>query len=290
VTHVVCVGDLMVDVLARLPGPLAPGSDTPAPITFAGGGAAANVAAWLVTAGATATFAGGVGDDAFGRQAVDELHAAGVRTAVTIDAARPTGVCLVLIGPDGERTMIPSGGANAGHGGSLPDVADWLYLSGYALLAPGSRDYAHVALEHARQRQWSVAVDVASAAPLTALGPETFLNWLDTDVLVFANADEATVLTGRADPAAAAVALALRCGRGVVKRGAAGAVWSDGVGVRSVGAHPAELVDSTGAGDAFAAGFLACAGDESQRLAAAARLAARAVGQVGARPQSGTEV
>jgi ribokinase len=284
VTHVVCVGDVMVDVLARLPGPLAPGSDTPAPITFAGGGAAANVAAWLVAAGGTATFVGRVGDDAFGRHIVRDLGAAGVRTSITVDPERPTGVCLVLVGPDGERTMIPSAGANAADGGELPPDADWLYLSGYALLEPGSRGFARAALEYARQRQWSVAVDVASAAPLAAIGAATFLEWVGTDVLLFANTDEAAVLTGRNDPAAAVVELAQRCARAVVKRGAAGAVWSDGAEVRSVGAQPAELVDSTGAGDAFAAGFLAGTGDESQRLAAAVRLAARAVGQVGARP------
>ena len=65
------------------------------------------------------------------------------------------------------------------------------------------------------------------------------------------------MLVGDLEPAAAAQALALRCGAAVVKRGHAGAVWSDASGVRSVPAQPADAVDSTGAGDAFAAGFLA---------------------------------
>lgn len=274
----------MVDVLARLPGPLAPNSDTPARVSFAGGGAGANVAAWLACVGAEATFVGRVGDDPFGRRAVAELRAAGVRTAVAVDPDRPTGVCIVLVGPDGERTMIPSAGANAGPGAVLPERADWLYLSGYALLCDGSRGFATTALAQARERGWQVAVDVASTAPLAALGADRFLELAGADVLVFANVAEAEVLTGRDDPAAAAAALALRCGRAVVKRGAAGAVWSDGVDVRSAAAPRVELIDSTGAGDAFAAGYLAAGGEAPDRLAAAVALAARAVQRLGARP------
>ncbi len=284
--RVVCVGDLMVDVLARLPGPLAPGSDTPAAVEFHGGGAAANVAAWLVAAGADATFVGRVGDDALGRRARDDLHAAGVEAAVTVDPELPTGTCIVLVDPDGERTMIPSAGANAAASDSatLPLEADWLYVSGYALLGAGSRPFALAALEHARARGWSVAVDVASAAPLAAVGPEAFLGWVGPDVLLFANAAEARVLTGLDADAAAAQALAVRCGYAIVKRGAAGAVWSDGTSVLSVAAEPAPVIDSTGAGDAFAAGFLATADEVAPSMAAAVRLAAVAIGRPGARP------
>jgi ribokinase len=285
-TYVVCIGDLMVDVLARLPGPLAPGSDTPAAIAVLGGGAAANVAAWLVAAGASATFVGRVGDDALGRRAIDDLGAAGVDVRVELDPHRPTGTCIVLVDPDGERTMVPSAGANAAPGSlpALPATADWLYVSGYALLGAGSRPFARAALDRARDLGWSIAVDAASAPPLRVVGPEVFLGWLGPDVLLFANADEALVLTGLADPAAAAQALAVGCGHAVVKRGAAGAVWSDGSGVRSVSAATTTVVDSTGAGDAFAAGFLAGAGDIADALDNAVRLAARAVGGVGGRP------
>lgn len=95
------------------------------------------------------------------------------------------------------------------------------------------------------------------------------------------------MLTGLADPAAAAVALARQCGEAVVKAGRAGAVWSDGLVTRSIPARPAQVIDSTGAGDAFAAGFLAArrrGADVSAGLAAAAELAAVALAQVGARP------
>jgi sugar/nucleoside kinase (ribokinase family) len=286
VTSLVCVGDVLVDVLARLAGPLAPGSDSPAPIALYGGGAAANVAAWSVVAGADATFVGRVGDDALGHAVLADLRQAGVEARVEVDDARSTGVCVVLVDPDGERTMIPSAGANAAPNdlAALPEHADWLYLSGYVLLRPGTRAFALEVLAAARHRGWSIAVDAASAAPLQTVGGPEFLNWLGADVLLFANAAEAAVLVGHRDAAAAAVALGRMCGSAIVKQGADGAVWSDGSAVHTAAPVPRQVIDSTGAGDAFAAGFLAASGDPATKLAAATRLAVDAVGRVGARP------
>src|SRR5579875_2902996 len=129
--QLVCVGDVMVDVIAQLPTPLAHGSDTPAPVAFVGGGAAANVAAWAVAAGSTATLVARVGDDPAGEDVLEGLRAAGVSLAVDIDPHRATGCCIVLVDPSGERTMVPSNGANAGLGEldaatALPAVADAL--------------------------------------------------------------------------------------------------------------------------------------------------------------------
>ena len=107
---IVVVGDLMVDVVAALPGPLAHGSDTPARISHTQGGSGANVAAWLAAAGADAAFAGRAGADPLGDAAVAAL--AGVALAVERDPERPTGTCIVLVHPGGERTMIPDAGAN----------------------------------------------------------------------------------------------------------------------------------------------------------------------------------
>jgi sugar/nucleoside kinase (ribokinase family) len=283
--RIVSVGDLMVDVLARLPGPLAVGSDTPAAISYAGGGAAANLAAWSVVAGAAATFVGRVGADPAGRQAIAGLEAAGVATSVIADPERPTGTIIVLIDPAGERTMIPSAGANESPlSPSVPAEADWLCVSGYALLRPATRDWALATLATARHRGWSIAVDAASAAPLADFGADRFLELIGADVVLFANGDEARVLTGRVDPAAAVTELAHRVGSATVKLGAAGVVWSAGDEPVAVPAVPADVVDTTGAGDAFAAGFLAAGGGGVEALRAGVALAARAVAQVGARP------
>ena len=107
-----CLGDLMVDVVARLFGPLAEGSDSPAVISYVGGGSAANTAAWLTRVGATAVFVGAIGDDAAGQSQVESLHTLGVDVRFRVDRTRPTGTCLVLVAPTGERTMVPDPGAN----------------------------------------------------------------------------------------------------------------------------------------------------------------------------------
>ena len=109
-TRVVCVGDVMVDVHARLPGELAVGSDTPADITFTGGGSAANTAAWLVAAGRPAMFVGRVGDDALGSRATRELQAAGVDVRADVDGELPTGTCIVLVDPGWRADDDPVGG------------------------------------------------------------------------------------------------------------------------------------------------------------------------------------
>jgi ribokinase len=286
--RVIVVGDVMVDVLAVLPGELAVGSDTPAEISLLGGGSAANTAAWLAAAGASCTFVGRVGDDILGRKAVDELASAGVDLAVTVDPSLPTGTCIVLVDPRGERTMVPSAGTNA-VGGVVPALtaADHVHVSGYAFFHTESFAAAASALRAADSADGTTSIDAASAAPLREFGPAAFLDALIAPTLLFANADEAAVLTGTADLEAAARALGRRCGEAIVKCGAAGAVWSNGREVRRETPAPVVAIDSTGAGDAFAAGVLAArlsGADVAASLRAGNALAARAVRQRGARP------
>jgi ribokinase len=286
VTRIVVVGDLMVDVVVRLSGPLAQASDAPAEIRFRGGGSAANTAAWLAEAGADVALVARVGDDERGRSAVDELRAAGVDTRVAVDPERPTGTCLVLVDPGGERTMAPDAGANDAlvvAEDALEDAAH-LHVSGYALLRAGSRDAARGAIAKAVTAGLGVSVDPSSSALLSA----DFLDWADRAGLLLPNASEAHALTGDSDPEAAARELAERFGEVVVTLGPGGALWTDGEEVLRAAAEPvADVEDSTGAGDAFAAGFLSArvpGGSTAEALAAGCKLAARAVSQPGARP------
>jgi len=269
---VVVVGDVMADVVARHAGPLAHGSDAPAVVSLRGGGAGGNVASWL---GGRARLVGRVGADALAAVATD-----GGRLACAVDPARPTGVCVVLVGPDGERTMLPDPGANvelapppAGLGGP----AEVVYVSGYALLRRSTRAAALAWLEAARAAGARTVVDPASAAPLAA-DPEAF-DGVRCDLLL-PNAVEAAVLGDRRWAIAPEV---------VVKRGAEGVEWTDGERLVRVPAAPAEVVDTTGAGDAFAAGFLAAWGSApvEAALQAGVALAARAVGVDGGRPPLG---
>jgi ribokinase len=289
VSRILVLGDVMADVVVRPSGPLAPGSDAPAVIRFHGGGSAANAAAWLAETGAAPLLVGRVGDDERGRTARDELRAVGVEAALAVDPELPTGTCLVLVGHDGERTMAPDAGANDG----LSDIdlrdellasADHLHVAGYALLRSGSRPAARAAISRALERGMTVSVDPSSAALLSV----EFLGWAAGAGLLLPNLVEARALIGEEEPERAALALAGRFGEVVVTLGAGGALWTDGRSVVRREAVPVEgVVDSTGAGDAFAAGLLAArvgGAGPAEALAAGARLAAEAVARPGGRP------
>jgi sugar/nucleoside kinase (ribokinase family) len=289
-TRIVVLGDVMVDVVVRLAGPLASGSDAPARISFHGGGSAANVAAWLASEEPDPLLVGRLGDDARGEGVRRELVEAGVDARMAVDPDWPTGTCIVLVAADGERTMAPDPGANDHLAAEdLPDellvAGGHLHVSGYALLRPGSRDAARTAIARARARRMSVSVDPSSAALLTG----EFCDLAEGAQLLLPNQAEARVLTGEDDPERAALMLARRFPEVVVKLGAEGALWCAGTHVVWAGpeAVAAGAVDTTGAGDAFAAGLIIARMDGAQpeaALAAACRLASRAVGTPGARP------
>ncbi len=291
----VVLGDLMTDVIARVDDPLALGSDTAARVRTRQGGAGGNVAAWLAASGLDVRFVGRVGDDPFGREAVDVLRAAGVRTHVAVDPRAATGACVVLVGRDGERTMLPDAGAN-----SMLDVRDLpvadlrdaahVHVSGYTLMNPGSRAAGLAALGLARDAGVPTSVDAASAAPLQALGPGVFTDLTDGVGLLFATLDEAEVLCGSRDPDVAAARLTEHHPQVVLKLGARGAWWCPQDGratVRVPAAAPRPVVDAIGAGDAFAAAVVAGlvrGEDPGTALRAGCERGAEVVGREGARP------
>ena len=293
---VVVVGDLVTDVVAQLADPLAIGSDAASDVSMSGGGAGGNVAAWLAFAGAPVTFVGRVGDDAAGRARVEELTALGVDVRAAIDPAAPTGTVVVVVTPDGERTMLPDRGANANLDPADLDDALFaagrhLHLSGYMLFAPSCRPAALEALRRARGAGMSVSVDPASAAPLRSVGAAPFLEWTAGADLCLPNHAEAAVLSGTDDPEAAARILAGHYRQVVVTAGADGAVWTDGQQVLHSTAAPVDAVDTTGAGDAFTAGWLAVlqgGGGPEQALRRAHDLAGAAVRVRGGRPSTET--
>jgi sugar/nucleoside kinase (ribokinase family) len=294
VTRLVVVGDVMTDVIVRVEDPVAVASDTPARIRLGQGGSAANTAAWLGYLDLWVRFVGCVGDDALGEVALGALLDTGVRNGVAVVAGVASGVCVVLVAADGERTMLPDAGANAHLAEDAVDPADLgpgahLHLSGYALTTEGSRAGAVAALGRARESGSTTSVDPASAAPLARLGGARFLELTEGVGLVIATRDEAEVLVGTRDPAAALASLGGHYPEVVLKLGADGAVWSDGRDeVHVPAAPPAGIVlDSTGAGDAFAAGLLAGrarGAGPKECLDAACALASLAVTREGARP------
>lgn len=290
--RVVCVGDIITDVLAVLKAPLAPDSDTPARIQVAGGGQAANTAAWLAAAGADVTLVGAVGDDQAGRDRIAELTAAGVRVQAQICPDAATGAIVVLSDAQA-RTMITDRGANLLLAPSAIDAgltsATRLHLSAYTLLDPDSRTAGLHALAQARAQGIAVSVDAASAEPLRQVGAPAFFSWVRPADILLTNVDEALVLAGQGDPETQARRLAEAvAGSAVVKLGGHGAVWALRSGeVMRVPAPQVQAVDTTGAGDAFAAGLIAASAagaTPEEALRRAAELGARAVTTLGARP------
>jgi sugar/nucleoside kinase (ribokinase family) len=270
VSVLVCtLGDLTLDVTVRLQAPLAKGGDADAEIRLSPGGQAANVAAWAAALGAQARFVGKRGGDLAGRLVAGELERRGVE--VLGPAEGRNGVVCAVVSLDGERSMAPDRGAAAELRADevdprwLADV-DHLFLSGYALLREPARSAAAGAVELARSAGAAVSVDLASWSALRDAGvAEVRSVVLDlAPDAVFVNEDEASVF---GDPIPDAT--------WILKRGAGGCSF-DG---DELPALPVErIVDSTGAGDALAAGWIVGGPD------LALEAAARCLGELGAMP------
>lgn len=286
--RITVVGDVGLDVWCRLTAPLAPGDDTPARITAHPGGAGGNTAAWLADLGVQVDLIARVGDDEAGRTAAAELTARGVSCRFGVDARHPTCRVVVLIGPDGDRTMVSDRGANAAlhpddiHLTELGRPGH-LHLSGYVLLDEASRPAGRTALARAAAAGWSTSVDPQTAAGVGAVGAATFLGWVRGVDLLLPNDAELAALGGPAAALAAARAVAVTHGRD-------GATWFAGAERRQVPVERVDDTDSTGAGDAFNAGLLAAwvrGADPTAALTAGVRAGTRASGADGARSARG---
>jgi sugar/nucleoside kinase (ribokinase family) len=288
--RILVVGDVMTDVIVRPEGPLVRGSDRRARIAFRPGGSAANQAAWLASFGAAVDFVARVGaPDVEGETA--RLKAIGVTPHLVGDAELETGRLVALIDPAGERSFLTDRGANdALRSGDIPDrliaQAAIIPLSGYSFFAPGPRAAVLDAIKRAGAKP--VSVDPASAEFLREAGAANFLEWTQGAAILFPNAEEAAILAGSDDPEAQCARLAALYPLVIVKRGAAGCEAAAGARRWRVPAPGVEAIDTTGAGDAFVAAFLAArlTGAEIETaLARAAASGALASTVVGGRPR-----
>jgi sugar/nucleoside kinase (ribokinase family) len=291
--RVVVVGDLLYDLLSRVDGDVALGTDTFAKVRAVAGGSGANAAAWLASAGAETHFVGRVGDDVFGGFLEREMERAGVLAHLARDPSVATGKVLVLVDGDGERTMITDRGAGENlRPEDLPETLfskGHLHLSGYTLSGSSRRETARKALRLARESGMTVSVDPSSVPMLADVGPERFLGWTRGADLCFPNLEEGSLLAGAEDPERIAERLLGYYSGVVLKLGAEGALYAGADGERSrVPATQARVADTTGAGDALCAGFLDAwfAGEPAgEALRLGVGLAARAVEHVGGRPE-----
>ena len=297
---VLCIGDVMLDVVTKidvLPSQINYGSDTPAKISTHGGGAAGNVASWLTRTDARATIVGHVGNDAAGSALVSEFDALGVRHHNLVIDNGHSGVVVVLVDPTGERTMFPDNGANSGlHIGDLPELEGFnaVYISGYSPLDPLSLAGIKEMISKIRAAGITIYFDPASVGGMKEVPIDEVKSWLPLMNVLLLNEEEACYLSGSTDIEISLDYLLQHCETVVIKRGSHGAIGkSRGNDSVSVPAIPTTVVDTTGAGDSFAAGFIsyfATKKDLARALMAGAEVAAHCVAIVGARPRVGTKI
>ena len=257
------IGDLILDVIVLPERPLAPDADTPATIRFSAGGQAANVAAWAAALGARSRLICKRGTDVSSTLACAALARHGVEIRGPTVEGRG-GVVVSTRNSHGQRTMASDRGAASLLQASELDPAwvrecDVLHVSGYCLLRDPMAEAAIAAARLATR----VTVDLASAVDIEMVGVGRFTRRLEALApdLVFATEAERTAV-----PDFDAT--------WVIKRGASGAVFPEG----AYPAGPVTAIDTTGAGDALAAGYLV--GGPERAIDAAARC----VGRVGAMP------
>ena len=277
------VGDVIDDVIVVPHGPIRPDTDTVSDIRSTPGGSAGNTASWLGHLGVEVEFVGMVAQaDVARHSAVFEQY--GVVPRLQGHPTLPTGAIVILV--EGEtRSMLTERGANDSLDYDSIDVTGFaaLHLTGYSLFKREDAAPVTALIQRARAAGLQVSVDPGSAGFLLDYGVERFLDAIAGATILVPNLEEARVLTGLDDPAKAAAALAARFpvvavtveGAGVIVNGAA------------VPAVPVAVVDPTGAGDSFSAGFLSgllANGDAVAAAKVGVRVAATAVELMGARP------
>ena len=265
----ICVlGDAHLDVIVAIAGPVAADTDTPARTRVSVGGQAANVAAWVSALGGRSRLIAALADDPAAALVASELAARGVDLVGPVISGH-TGVVVSLSAGGADRSMLTDRGVGplldetAIQPGWL-DGCSWLHLPAYSLTSEPVQGAALVAAAEARARSARLSVDLSSTAAITGYGRAAFvdlLRGLGPD-LVFGNKAE-TGLIGD-----------LPGTRLITKLGPGGVI----VDARHYPAATTEPTDATGAGDAFAAGYLV--GGVHLGLAAAAR----AVATMGAMP------
>jgi len=291
---VLCIGDVMLDVVVALQAPINYGEDTPSKITTHSGGAAGNVASWIAHTGTEASIVARVGNDSAGAAITSEFEDLGVDHSSLKKTSDATGVVVVLVDKNAERTMFPETGANSGLVlADMPPLVgfDAAYVSGYALLNPRSRAGVLEMIAAIKSAGLPLFYDTVTVGAMKEVDRELIYSWLPLMDFVLPNEEEAFYLADSADIDDALSKLLELCPAVVIKRGSAGAVAQVRGGARiDIDAVKITVADTTGAGDSFAAGFIATkisGGDLSASVTAGVTLAAKCVANIGARPQGG---
>ena len=290
----------MLDIVAQIPTSpheLYLGNDNRTIISTHGGGAGGNVASWLAVLGNDVTMVGRIGDDAAGSAITAEFNALGISYGDIVKDGLHTGVVICLVDPSGERTMLADNGANAGLTISdLPplDDVDAIYITGYALLAPLSRDGVLEMVHVISALNIPIFFDPATVGGMKDVPIDEILSWCGLMDTLIMNEEEAIYLSGSSDLEAALEFFLEYAHRAIIKRGSQGAIGLERGGeFISVGTHATQVIDTTGAGDSFAAGFIdaiTSGSNFAHSIERASAVAAHCVAIVGARGRVGTQI
>ena len=272
---VLAMGDTMVEVSLQVADAWESSPDVAASESAVGaGGSAANFAAVASALGMKAVLATEVGSDLFTDLLVEDLTTHGIDMSLVRRRSGPNSLCVVAIGLDGDRRFLSYRGSETTPSAAefsefstrildtVPNV-DWLHISGFWLQRESTTHLVMDAARLASARGIPISLDPSPQLmerPSPELGP-----LLELATVFFPNEYEACAFTGTTDTRAAAQALsALNIPVVVMKLGVAGAFVITASGIEPVEATAALVADTTGAGDALAAGFIAAhlAGDD----------------------------
>ena len=287
---ILCIGDLALDVISQLKEPINYGNDTASRISSHPGGQAANVATWITRTHSKAQLVARVGNDPVGFALISDLDKYGVEHMNLMHSGRPTGVVVILVDSNGERTMFPDNGANADlEVSDLPPLADvdGVYVSGYALLDFRSREAVLSMIAKIKAAGKPIYFDPTTTGAMKIVSRDEVLSWVKLMDGILLNSEEALYLGDAKDVETAEKNLTAYTPFVVIKLGSRGAMAVHGDIVARVSAVTTNVVDTTGAGDSFAAGFIPKwleTNDLEAALSAGTALAAKCVATVGARP------
>ena len=290
-SRILCIGDAALDVIVKMQTEIHVGSDTASQISMHGGGAAANTATWLAQLGHSVFFSCRLGDDAAGRAISSEFNLWKIEHRKTFLENEKTGVVVVLVDDKGDRTMFPDSGANSGISErDLPDLRgfDAAYLSGYSLFNPLSTNGVLRMVNEIREVGIPLIFDPASVGTMMAFNRKRVIETLALMDITIMNEDEARYIADCDSLDKALDFITEIVSGAVIKTGSSGAIARIR-GSNTVMSHAdaVNAIDTTGAGDAFAAGFIPLWLESKDLLAsmnAGNEVARQCVAIIGARP------
>lgn len=247
---IVVIGDIMIDIVAIIKEEIHRGSDTESTTTMQFGGAAANVATWLGLEEQPCRLIGAIGNDLFGELFAKRFATISVEASL-FRSKHNTGSVIAISHPDNERSMLAELGANIDVSRAFDDSLitenSIVYVSGYVLFQPSNSKFVDNVIARARHMNATLVLDPASSSPLEKNASPSLLTWLSNFDYILPNEQEYETLQQLGYKMANTV---------IEKRGPEGIIiHSDGKSV-SIPAQPLDVVDTVGAGDACAAGFL----------------------------------